>query len=135
MCFCFFKQKTAYELRISDWSSDVCSSELPFTTAVAEQFVQKNPKFKPPIVESTGTGGGFKLFCGGVGAQHPDVSNASRRIKVSEVAQCSANGVTNIIELKVGVDGLAVATGKATQFPGLTTADIYKALRTGGNTS
>ena len=104
------------------------STVYPFTTAVAEQFVQKNPKFKPPIVESTGTGGGFKLFCGGVGAQHPDVSNASRRIKASEVAQCSANGVTNIIELKVGVDGLAVATGKATQFPGLTTADIYKAL-------
>src|SRR3546814_15929055 len=72
------------------------STVYPFTTAVAEQFVQKNPKFKPPIVESTGTGGGFKLFCGGVGAQHPDVSNASRRIKVSEVAQCSANGVTNI---------------------------------------
>src|SRR3546814_4429418 len=60
------------------------------------------------------------LFCAGVGVQHPDVSNASRRIKASEVAQCQANGVTNIIELKVGVDGLAVATGPATQFPGLT---------------
>src|SRR3546814_14657133 len=90
--FFFFKQKTAYEMRISDWSSDVCSSDLPFTQLVAEQFVNKNPGMKAPVIESTGTGGGMKLFCAGVGAQHPDIVNASRPLKASDYATCQATG-------------------------------------------
>lgn len=104
------------------------STVYPFTTAVAEQFVRKNPKFKPPIVESTGTGAGMKLFCAGVGAQHPDIENASRRIKASEIASCKANGVTSILEIKVGVDGLAFATAKSAQISNLSPVDIYKAI-------
>src|SRR5919112_1840567 len=67
------------------------STVYPFTTAVAERFAQSNPSFKAPIVESTGTGSGMKLFCGGVGAQHPDMTNASRRIKKSEIEDCNKN--------------------------------------------
>lgn len=104
------------------------STVYPFTTAVAEQFTTKNPGMRSPIVESTGTGAGMKLFCAGVGAQHPDIEDASRRIKASEFAECQRNGVREIVELQVGIDGLALveaANGPAMQ---LTTADIYKAL-------
>ena len=104
------------------------STVYPFTTAVAEQFRQRYPNFSAPIVESTGTGGGLKLFCAGVGAAHPDIANASRRIKKSEVDQCKANGVTNIIEVQVGLDGLVFAQGKGAAPIKLTTVDIYKAL-------
>ncbi len=104
------------------------STVYPFTTAVAETFVRKNPKFQPPIVESTGTGGGMKLFCAGVGAQHPDIEDASRRIKASEVAQCKANGVTGIIEIKVGIDGIVLAQSKKAAPFNLTPRDIYAAL-------
>ena len=69
------------------------STVYPFTTAVAERFAQNRPSFHAPIVESTGTGAGMQLFCGGVGARFPDVENASRRIKASEFARCRANGV------------------------------------------
>ena len=69
------------------------STVYPFATAVAEQFVQNNAGMKSPIIESTGTGAGMKLFCAGVGAQHPDIENASRRMKKSEFDQCVANGV------------------------------------------
>src|SRR3546814_18242637 len=68
------------------------STVYPFTTAVAERFAQANPRFDAPIVESTGTGAGLELFCAGVGVQHPDDTNASRRIKPSEMAECKANG-------------------------------------------
>jgi phosphate transport system substrate-binding protein len=84
------------------------STVYPFTTAVAEQF-GKLGQFKTPVVESTGTGGGFKLFCAGVGVDHPDASNASRAIKKSEFETCAKNGVTEIVELKVGFDGIAIA--------------------------
>lgn len=104
------------------------STVYPFTTAVAEQFGRKNAGFKAPIVESTGTGAGFKLFCAGVGTQHPDISNASRRIKKSEVEDCQKNGVTEIIELNIGIDGLAVAESKAGAAINLTQAEIYEAL-------
>ena len=104
------------------------STVYPFTTAVAEQFKRTNPQFPAPIVESTGTGGGIKLFCSGVGEQFPDMANASRRIKASEVKACQANGVTGIVELQVGLDGIAMAQGRnATSFA-LSEADIYKAL-------
>lgn len=84
------------------------STVYPFSTLVAERFGNKG-KFKTPVVESTGTGGGMKLFCQGVGASHPDVSNASRAIKKSELANCKKNGVTEIIEVSFGNDGIAFA--------------------------
>jgi len=104
------------------------STVYPFTTAVAEQFARSNPKFKAPIVESTGTGGGLKLFCAGVGANTPDIANASRRIKASEIKQCAQNGVTKIIEIQVGLDGLVLAQAKNGPAMELTRADVYKAL-------
>ena len=72
------------------------STVFPFSTTVAERF-GKNTDFKTPVVESTGSGGGLKLFCAGVGEQHPDITNASRRIKSSEVEKCASNGITDII--------------------------------------
>ena len=74
---------------------------FPSATAVAEQF-GKSGGFKTPVVESTGTGGGFKLFCAGVGVEHPDITNASRAIKDSGVATCAQNGVNEITEIKIG---------------------------------
>jgi phosphate transport system substrate-binding protein len=104
------------------------STVYPFATAVAEQFVNTNAKFKSPIIESTGTGAGFKLFCAGVGAAHPDISNASRRIKKSEYEMCAKNGVDKIIELQIGLDGIAFAeSSKGLKIP-LTLTDVYKAL-------
>ncbi|GLK55045.1 phosphate transport system substrate-binding protein [Methylopila capsulata] len=87
------------------------STVYPFTTAAAEQF-GKGGQFKTPVVESTGTGGGLKLFCAGVGAGHPDAANASRAIKKSEFDDCQKNGVTEIVELKVGFDGIVIANSK-----------------------
>ena len=104
------------------------STVYPFTTAVAEQFGRKNAGFKAPIVESTGTGGGMKLFCAGVGTQFPDVEDASRRIKASEYADCQKNGVTGIIEIQVGIDGIAFAESKQGASMAVSPADLYKAL-------
>ena len=105
------------------------STVYPFAVAVAERFHQANPSFSAPVVESTGTGGGMNLFCGGVGPQHPDISNASRRIKAGEIEQCNRNGVQQIIEVPVGIDGLALieSSGRPTGFQ-LTARDIYAAL-------
>jgi phosphate transport system substrate-binding protein len=103
------------------------STVYPFTTAVAEQF-QRNHQGMSVVVESTGTGAGMKLFCAGVGDQHPDFTNASRRIKKSEFEDCAKNGVKQIIEVPVGIDGLALI--EANNAPGfkLTPADVYKAV-------
>jgi phosphate transport system substrate-binding protein len=103
------------------------STVYPFTTTVAEQF-GRGGKFKTPKVESTGTGGGIKLFCNGVGVQHPDIANASRRIKASEVETCAKNGVKDIVEVKVGYDGLTVARSKQGTPMKLTRKDIFLAL-------
>ncbi|WP_291007286.1 PstS family phosphate ABC transporter substrate-binding protein [Ferrovibrio sp.] len=103
------------------------STVYPFTTTVAERFSQTG-SFKAPIVESTGTGGGMKLFCGGVGTQHPDMTNASRRITKSEFEQCAANGVKEIVEIKVGFDGLSVAMKKGGQKVNLKREEIWLAL-------
>jgi phosphate transport system substrate-binding protein len=104
------------------------STVYPFATAVAEQFVNKNPQFKSPIIESTGTGAGFKLFCAGVGAAHPDIENASRRIKASEYAMCKTNGVGRLVEIQIGLDGIAFAeSNKGLKLP-LTIREIYMAL-------
>jgi phosphate transport system substrate-binding protein len=104
------------------------STVYPFATAVAEQFVRNNPSFKAPIIESTGTGGGMKLFCAGVGGDHPDIENASRRIKKSELDDCHANGVRQVVEVPIGIDGLAVIESVNAPAMKLTQADIYKAL-------
>jgi phosphate transport system substrate-binding protein len=87
------------------------STVYPFATVAAEQF-GKSTKFKAPKVEATGTGGGLKLFCDGVGVKYPDIANASRRIKDSEVTQCRKNGVADIVELKIGYDGIVIANSK-----------------------
>ena len=104
------------------------STVYPFAKAVAERAARANPKLGTPIIESTGTGAGFKLFCAGVGERFPDVSNASRRIKASEAKACAANGVTQVTEIQVGLDGLAIATAKSTPINGLTQRDIYMAI-------
>jgi phosphate transport system substrate-binding protein len=104
------------------------STVYPFATAVAERFARANPKFGAPIIESTGTGAGMKLFCAGVGAQFPDIENASRRIKASEVKLCAQNGVRQITEIQIGLDGLALATAKNSPLSGMTLADVYAAL-------
>ncbi len=104
------------------------STVYPFATAVAERLARANPNMKPPVIESTGTGGGMKLFCAGVGEQFPDIENASRRIKASEIKSCRENGVTEITEIQVGIDGIAFSTAKATPMSNVTPLDIYKAL-------
>jgi phosphate transport system substrate-binding protein len=104
------------------------STVYPFATAVAERFARANPRVGAPIIESTGTGAGMKLFCAGVGQQFPDIENASRRIKASEVKLCASNGVTAITEVQVGLDGVALATSKRSPLAGITQRDIYMAL-------
>lgn len=103
------------------------STVYPFTTAVAEQF-GKTSGNKTPVVESTGTGGGMKLFCEGVGEQFPDATNASRRIKKSEFENCAKNGVTDIVEIKVGFDGLTFASSKAAAPLKVTRQQLFLAL-------
>ncbi len=103
------------------------STVFPFSTVVAEQF-GKTGGFKTPVVESTGTGGGFKLFCAGIGVGHPDISNASRAIKESELKDCAANGVTEITEVKIGYDGIVLANAKTAPAFSLTVAQVWQAL-------
>jgi phosphate transport system substrate-binding protein len=102
------------------------STVFPFSTAVAEQF-GKTTKFKTPIVESTGSGGGLKLFCAGVGVDHPDITNASRRIKDSEIEVCRANGATPV-EVRVGYDGIVLANAKSGPDVAITREQIFLAL-------
>jgi len=104
------------------------STVYPFTQAVAERFGQSGAGFAAPIVESTGTGGGIQLFCAGVGPQHPDVVNASRRIKASEIELCNRNGVQQVIEVPVGIDGLALIESNDSPAFHLTARDVYAAL-------
>jgi len=111
-----------------DYISIVGSSTVyPFATVVAEQF-GKSTSFKTPKIESTGSGGGLKLFCAGVGVEHPDITNASRRIKQSEYETCVANGVKAIIEVKIGYDGIVLANSKKAAPLKLTRKDIFLAL-------
>ena len=104
------------------------STVYPFAKAVAERVARANPRLGAPIVESTGTGAGIKLFCGGVGSRFPDVANASRRMKASEAKACAANGVSKVTEIQIGLDGLAAATAKSSALNNLTQRDIYLAL-------
>jgi phosphate transport system substrate-binding protein len=103
------------------------STVFPFSTAVAEQF-GRTTSFKTPVVESTGSGGGIKLFCGGVGLQHPDITNSSRRIKESEVAQCARNGVADVVEVKIGFDGIVIANARSAKPLDLTLEQVFRAL-------
>jgi phosphate transport system substrate-binding protein len=104
------------------------STVYPFAKQVAERVARANPRLGSPIIESTGTGAGIKLFCAGVGERFPDVANASRRMKASEAKACSANGVTKVTEIQVGIDGIALSTSRRTPIQGLTTRDVYLAL-------
>ena len=104
------------------------STVYPFAKIVAERVARANGRLGTPIIESTGTGAGMKLFCAGVGERFPDIENASRRMKASEAKQCAANGVTKVTEIQVGIDGIALATSKRTPLANLTTRDIYLAL-------
>ena len=103
------------------------STVFPFSTAVAEQFGRMSDH-PTPIVESTGSGGGLKLFCSGVGTEHPDITNSSRRMKASEWNLCNENGVTDIVESLVGYDGIVV--GNAIDAPDfeLTRMQLFRAL-------
>ncbi len=111
-----------------DYISAVGSSTVyPFATAVGEKFAEATGN-KTPKIDSTGTGGGFERFCAGVGGETPDIANASRRIKKKEFDTCAANGVKEIVEIQIGIDGIAL--GEATRGPGfaLSEEDVYKAL-------
>lgn len=103
------------------------STVFPFTTAVAETFGKKT-SYSTPVVESTGTGGGMKLFCGGIGLEHPDMTNASRPIKDTELKLCADNGVNDVIEMKVGYDGIVLANSKQGELMDITLQQLYLAL-------
>ena len=103
------------------------STVFPFATAVAEEF-GKTTDNKTPVVESTGSGGGLKLFCAGVGVGHPDITNASRRIKASEVERCAGNGVTGITEVKIGYDGIVLANSRAAEAFSISLQQLFLAL-------
>lgn len=102
------------------------STVFPYTQAVSEEFAQTGGK--APVLESTGTGGGFKIFCAGVGAEHPDITGASRAIKDSEAADCKKNGVDNVTEVLIGFDGLSMAMARKAKPISLTKKQLYLAL-------
>ena len=111
-----------------DYISIVGSSTVyPFATVVAETF-GKTTAFKTPKIESTGSGGGLKLFCAGVGTEHPDITNASRRIKKSECETCAKNGVKEIVEVKIGYDGITIANSKKAPVFKVSRKDLFLAL-------
>lgn len=103
------------------------STVYPFTTAVAEQF-GKSAGGKTPVVESTGTGGGMKLFCAGVGEATPDIANASRPMKKAEFEDCQKNGVGDIVEIKFGLDGIVLAKVKSGPDLNLSQEEVFLAL-------
>ncbi len=103
------------------------STVYPFSTVVAEHF-GKGTGFKTPKVEATGSGGGFKLFCSGIGVDYPDITNSSRAIKPSEIENCASNGVKDIVEVKIGYDGIALANSNQVPVMHLSLKDIFLAL-------
>lgn len=103
------------------------STVYPFSTVVAERF-GKSTQFKTPKIESTGSGGGLKLFCQGVGVQFPDITNASRRIKASEIELCAQNGVTDVVEVLIGYDGIVLGHSNKIEQMKLTRKDLFLAL-------
>ncbi len=103
------------------------STVYPFATVVAERFGRAS-EFKTPKIESTGSGGGFKLFCDGVGVDYPDVTNASRAIKQTEIEACKNNGVTEIVEVKIGYDGIVIANALESTPVNFSRRDLFMAL-------
>lgn len=103
------------------------STVYPFATVVAERFGKKTD-FSTPKIESTGSGGGLKLFCSGIGVESPDITNSSRRIKASEFESCQQNGVTDIVEVLIGFDGIAVANSVNAEQFNMGLKDLYLAL-------
>ena len=103
------------------------STVYPFATVVAERFGRRT-EYRTPKIESTGSGGGLKLFCDGVGVDHPDITNTSRQIKPSEFTACQRNGVNEIIEVKIGYDGIVMAHSVHAPSIALTQRDLYLAL-------
>jgi phosphate transport system substrate-binding protein len=119
---------SVYAQATRDYISIVGSSTVyPFSTVVAEQF-GKATQFKTPKIESTGTGGGIKLFCAGVGVMHPDIANASRAVKKSEIELCAKNGVTEIIEVKFGYDGIVLAHANNAPDVDISLKDLFLAF-------
>jgi len=119
---------TATAQTARDYISIVGSSTVyPFATVVAEQFGRGTP-FKTPKIESTGSGGGIRLFCNGVGVEFPDIANASRRIRASELELCAKNGVTDVVEVKIGYDGIVFANSNAAPRLELTREQLFLAL-------
>jgi phosphate transport system substrate-binding protein len=104
------------------------STVFPFTTLAAEQFVDRNPDVKAPVIESTGTGAGMRLFCAGIGAGHPDIADASRRITAAEYARCKANGAGDLLEIQVGLDGIAFAQARNGPRLALSPVTLYRAI-------
>ena len=103
------------------------STVYPFSTVVAERF-GKSGKFQTPVIESTGTGGGMKLFCAGIGTNTPDMSNASRKIKAKEIALCKKNGVTDITQVIVGLDGIAFTSSAKGKQYNFTKEQLWEAM-------
>lgn len=103
------------------------STVYPFATVVAERF-GRNTDFPTPKLESTGSGGGLKLFCAGIGTQHPDITNASRRMKTSEFQDCQNNGVKDITEVRIGSDGIVIAAGNDAPELNLSLQQLFLAL-------
>ena len=104
------------------------STVFPFATRVAENFGRNNPDGAPPRVEALGTGGGIQAFCQGIGPATPDIANASRPMKQSEFDKCAENGVTEIVELKIGYDGIVVATARTGASFNFELNDLYEGL-------
>ena len=122
-----FSTLVVFSVQARDQITTVGSSTVyPFATVAAEQFGRTHKNFKTPVIESTGTGGGMKLFCNGVGSRHPDITNASRAIKKSEAEKCKKNGVTPI-EVMVGYDGIVLANSKDGKQLSLTRDQLYRA--------
>tara|TARA_E500000331_G_C17242569_1_gene707648 strand:+ start:581 stop:1597 length:1017 start_codon:yes stop_codon:yes gene_type:complete len=126
--YCLFYGGFANSQASRDYISIVGSSTVyPFTTVAAERY-GRSTNFKTPKVESTGSGGGLKLFCGGIGAQHPDITNSSRAIKDSEIRLCAENGISEIIEVKIGYDGIVLSNSLEAKSFNLTLKEIFLAL-------
>ncbi len=125
LCFFMGVPVTAAE---RDYISVVGSSTVyPFATVVAEQF-GKTSNFKTPKIEATGSGGGFKLFCSGIGVKYPDITNSSRRIKKSEVDMCAKNGIMEITEIKIGYDGIVIANSTKAKRMNVSRKGLFLAL-------
>jgi phosphate transport system substrate-binding protein len=118
----YFKHDNRNHIRIVG-----SSTVYPFVSVIAETF-GRNSSYRTPIVEATGTGGGFKLFCSGIGYSYPDFSNASRPIKDSEIKRCASNNIKNIFEIKIGYDGIVIANSTISKKFNLSKSQLFLAL-------